>query len=297
MTERNEPTQEVDEACSMAGPTPHALRPYQDEAIMCLRDALKAGKRRVIVYSPTGSGKTVIAAEIIRYARRKSKRVAFVCNRVELVQQTVEQLGRAGISCGVIQGDNTCTEWAPVLVCSIQTIARRGFPDVDLFIIDEAHGCAGSRDYRKMLTKASKTPCIGLTATPFSPGLGRHYKELAGPLFESIIVASTIPELIAAGYLVDLDVYAPSEPDLSGVKVVAGDYQEDQLAEAVDKPQLIGDIVDHWLKLGRGKQTVCFATSIAHSRHIVQRFQEVGIPAEHVDAYTKHEERRDIIGR
>lgn len=297
MTERNEPTQEVEEVCSMAGPTPHALRPYQDEAIMCLRDALKAGKRRVIVYSPTGSGKTVIAAEIIRYARRKSKRVAFVCNRVELALQTVEQLSKAGVSCGVIQGDNTCTEWASVLVCSIQTIARRGFPDVDLFIIDEAHGCAGSREYRKMLVHASGTPCIGLSATPFSRGLGRYYKELDGPLFEQIIAAATIPELIAAGYLVDLDVYAPSEPDLSGVSVVAGDYHEGQLEEAVNKPQLVGDIVDHWLKLGRGKQTLCFATSIAHSRHIVQRFQEVGIPAEHVDAYTKDAERRDIIER
>lgn len=273
------------------------LRPYQAEVIERIRSALRAGKRRLIVYSPTGSGKTVIASEIIRLAREKSKRVAFVCNRVELVLQTVEQLREAGVSCGIVQGGNSCSEWAPVLVCSIQTINRRGFPDVDLLIVDEAHGCAGSRAYLRMLIERAEVPCIGLSATPFSRGLGRHYADLGGPLFEEIIAAATIPGLIADKYLVDLDVYSPSEPDLSGVSIVAGDYHEGQLAEAVDKPKLVGDIVDQWLKLAGGKQTVCFATSIAHSRHIVERFGAVGIPAEHIDAYTDHDTRRDIIDR
>jgi len=271
------------------------LRGYQERAITDLRSALAGGRRRVVLYLPTGGGKTVVAAGIIQQARAKGKRVAFVCNRVELVLQTVEHLQAAGIDCGVVQSVNSRSEWLPVLVCSIQTIARRGFPDVDLIIVDECHGVAGSKDYRRMLRERKSVRTIGLTATPFSRGLGRLDEELAGPLFEEIIVAATIEELIRDGYLVDLDVYSPSEPDLTGVKIVAGDYHEGQLEEATNKPSLVGDIVEQWLKLGGNKQTVCFATSIAHSRHIVERFNAVGVSAEHVDAYTDPDERRDII--
>jgi superfamily II DNA or RNA helicase len=188
------------------------------------------------------------------------------------------------------------------MVCSIQTVARRGLPDVDLIVIDEAHGVAGSQDYRKVLFANNLLPVIGLTATPFACGLAKHYDELHGPLFETMVVAASIRDLINQGYLVDCDIYAPADPDLSGVGISRNaygeaDYNERQLARAVDKPKLVGEIVGHWMRLSQNRPTVVFATSIAHSKHITAEFNGAGIPAEHIDAYTDDEERTAILDR
>lgn len=278
------------------------LRPYQAGAVEQARENGRAGVLRQIIYSPTGSGKTEIAIALIHSANSKGRRVAFVANRIGLVEQAARRLRQSGLSVGVLQGDNTHRLDAPVLVCSIHTVAKRGLPDVDVIVIDEAHGVAGSSHYRELLFRYNALPVIGLSATPFAKGLGKHYDDLCGPLFERIVQAASIRELIDLGFLVDCDIYAPTEPDLSGVALVRNafgeqDYNERQLAAAVDKPSLVGDIVAHWKRLGRDLPTVCFATSIAHSKHIASEFNAAGIFAEHIDCYTDAEERRGILAR
>ena len=270
------------------------LRQYQQNAIDELRNGLRSGTMRQCLTIPTGGGKTRIAGGIIEMATSKRKRVAFICNRIELVLQAFDAFKRLGIDCGIIQGDNSINTGASVLVCSIQTIARRGVPDADIYIIDECHCVPGSDAFLKMMEERNAIPVIGLTATPFAKAMAKDFKGV-GTLFERLVVGATIPQLISEGFLVDCDIYAPSEPDLTGVKIVAGDYQEDQLAEAVDKPKLVGDIVEHYRKLANGKKTIVFATSINHSKHIVECFKESGYRAVHLDAYTKADERREII--
>jgi superfamily II DNA or RNA helicase len=270
------------------------LRPYQETAVNGLRNAMASGFRRIILSSPTGSGKTEMGFEIIRGAQAKGKKVAFLANRIHLVEQTCRRLREAGFEYGIIQGENTTAPWRSVLVCSVQSVAKRGLPDVDLLVIDEAHACAGTQHYREIM--AGK-PVIGLTATPYSKGLGRNYAELGGPLFEIVVTAARIEDLIRDGYLVSADVWAPGEPDLSGVRVTAGDYNEKDLGAAVDKAELVGDIVAHWFKIANNTPTVCFATNIAHSKHIVEQFQAAGVMAEHLDCYTPDEERQAILKR
>lgn len=272
------------------------LRPYQDRTLDVLRGMFRAGKRRVILYSPTGSGKTEMAMEMVKGSRAKQLRVLFTANRIELVGQAWRRFWASGIEAGVIQGDNTRGADRPVVIASIQTLARRGLPPFDLLIVDEAHGVAGSKEYTKLLQQAAGKFVIGLTATPFAKGMAKQVEGL-GALFEGIAKATTIRELIDLGFLVDVDIFGPSEPDLEGVKIVAGDYHEGQLEKAVDQPKLIGDIVSHWHRLAGNKQTVVFATSIAHSQHIVEQFQSTGVIAEHIDCYTEDEDRRKILDR
>ena len=266
------------------------LRPYQENLVNGCRTAL-ATARRIIAYLPTGAGKTLVSTSIIEMAMAKGKRVAFICNRLQLIEQTSAVFDSLGIEHGVLQGSNTRNTGAQVLVCSIQTIAKIPMPDVDLIIIDECHGVAGTKAYRDIMVGKL---VIGLTATTYQKGLGRHHAELGGALFENVVVGADMREMIEQGYLVDADVWAPADPDLSGVKVVAGDYVETQLGEAMNTSGLVGDIVSHWFKIANNTRTMVFAVDIAHSKHICKQFQEAGIAAIHVDYHMTPDEKRDI---
>jgi superfamily II DNA or RNA helicase len=272
------------------------LRHYQQSAIEQLREKIRAGLKRVVLVAATGSGKTRIAAEIIMNAVKNGKRVAFVCNRIELVKQSVAAFEKLGIKCGVMQGQNTWEANAQVVVCSVQTMARRKFNMFCIMIHDECHVTSASKAYHKVIESHNNVIHIGLTATPWSKGMSAPKKWLNGePLWQDIVVAASIPLLIEQGFLVDCDIYAPGEPDLTGVKVVNGDYDKTQLGQAVDKTKLVGDIVKHWFRLAAGEQTVVFAVNVAHSKHITEEFMAQGVDARHVDGYMTEEERRPII--
>lgn len=272
-----------------------SLREYQINAINATRDALRSGLKRVIIQAPCGSGKTLMAASIVSAAKEKQKRVAFVVNRIGLVKQTSRVFNYAWLQHGIIQGSNTRFANSNIVVCSIATLARRGYPqDLDMILIDECHG-ATSEAYTNLIQAYKNIPIIGLTATPYSTGLGRKFEW--GALFEKIVCAATISDLTKQGFLVPFDMYAPEEPDLRGVKIIRGDYDETQLGEACDKPHLVGGIVEHWLKLAKGKSTVVFATNIAHSQHITAEFIAAGISCEHIDCFSTDEERIEILAR
>lgn len=279
------------------------LRPYQLDAEQQARNALAGGAKRVVLYLPTGGGKTLTATSIITKAIAKGRKVVFLANRKQLIHQTSAILHRYGITHGILQAENTRGLDASVLVASIDTVHVRGLPDdVGLLIIDEAHSAAGSAKYKALLEKYNNVPVVGLTATPFAVGMGKHYDELGGPLFEELVVGATIKDLIDGGHLVDCDIYAPSEPDLKGVKSSKGidgllDFNQSELEAAADKPELVGDILTHWRKLANGKQTVVFASGIPHSKHIVETFQAAGISAEHIDYHADDDERAAILGR
>lgn len=264
------------------------LRPYQVDAINELRTSLREGHRKIMLMGATGFGKTTVASEMIASAISKGKRAIFIADRQELVEQASGRLDEDGIHHGIIMADH----WrfdpsAPVQVASIQTLARRTPPDFDLAIIDEAH--VFYKAHATLMEKYSAIPFIGLSATPFTKGLGRHYSKM--------VVAATTSDLIDQGFLVDARVFAPSEPDVAKIQIVRGDYHEGQLAMAADKPELVADIVRTWQELGEDRQTLCFAVNVAHSKHIVEQFREAGISAAHIDAYIDTAERRDIIAR
>jgi len=276
------------------------LRAYQGKGVQDAREALR-NHRRVMLYSPTGSGKTLLATSIIQLAREKNKRTVFVCNRVNLVRQASRVLTKYGIEHGIVQADNTHSVDRDVLVCSIQTLARRGFPKADLFIVDEAHGCT-SETYQQLFATYPITPVLGLSATPFARGLGREY--IWGKMFEKLVVVATIRELIENDppYLVDCEIYAPTKPDLSGVPLVHSeiygtDYNETKLGEVMNRPEVVGDIVTHWRKYADGLQTIVFNVNIAHSKHVCQMFNEAGVQAEHVDCFTSDDEREAVQRR
>jgi superfamily II DNA or RNA helicase len=265
------------------------LRPHQERALDALRTSLAAGRRRPMLQAPTGFGKTLTAAHIIRRALDKGKRVAFTVPAISLINQTVAAFEAEGISCiGVMQGIHERTDREqPLQVCSVQTIARRKRPDVDLAIVDEAHQL--HREIFRWMKDAPHIPFIGMSATPWARGLGKYYDDL--------IIAATTGALIGDGYLAPFAVFAPSEPDLADVRTVAGDFHEGELAAAMDKAAITGDIVETWLKRGEGRSTFCFCVNRRHAEHIAERFLEAGVVAEYMDGTTLREDREAIFDR
>ena len=123
------------------------LRPYQQNAIDALRQALKEGYNRPVLQAPTGAGKTVIAAAIVNMARQRGKRVIFAVPFLSLINQTVERFLQNGIfDVGVMQGMHGLTNPnMPVQVCSVQTLARREIPKSDLVIVDECQNVSNKQ--------------------------------------------------------------------------------------------------------------------------------------------------------
>ena len=234
-----------------------------------------------------------MAAAIIHSARtRFDARVLFVAHRLELIDQTVRQLARWGITeVGVMRADDERTNaLAPVQVATIQTLARRSAPPTDIVFVDEAHRAAGD-SYVRIMGLYPEATIIGLTATPCrldGRPLGDHFDEM--------VMGGTYAQLIADGFVVEPRVYAPHRPvDLTGVRRVAGDWNEGELAEKMI--HVTGDLVAEWRAHAEGRGTVVFACTIAHSEDIVLRFRTEGIRAEHLDGNTPLDERRELLAR
>jgi DNA repair protein RadD len=265
------------------------LRPHQERALAGLRASWASGHRRPMVQMPTGTGKTRLAAEIIRGALAKGKRIAFTVPALTLIDQTIAAFEAEGIHCiGVMQGIHERTDREqPVQVCSVDTVARRKRPDVDLVIVDEAHRM--HKEIFRWMKDCPQVLFIGLSATPSARGLGRYY--------DSLIVGATTADLIRDGYLSAFKAFAPSEPDLANVRTVGGDFDEAGLAEAMDRPVVTGDIVETWLKRGEGRPTLVYGVNRTHAQHIAERFVEAGVAAEYMDAFTDRSERERVFDR
>lgn len=263
------------------------LRGYQADAIHMLRQSLRSGKMRPVLQMPTGSGKTRTAAEIINLSRAKGNRYAlFIVPRISLIDQTVEAFWAEGIhDIGVLQGDHPLTKpTAAVQVASVQTLPRRRLPPASIVIADEVHMRSEWLVAKMASPEWARTPVIGLSATPWTAGMGQVWDDL--------IVPVTMAELIDQGRLAPFRVYAPSHPDLSAVKTVAGDYHEGQLSEVMSG--LTADAVTTWLAKGEGRPTLAFCVKRADARKLCEAFNAAGVPAEYADAYTDRLERTAI---
>jgi len=288
-------------------------RDYQLAGIEVARERIAAGVRALLLVMATGGGKTVVAALVAVGAAKRAKRCLFVGPRREIIAQAFWKLVEAGVpekDLGVIMADgviphaitrepyNAKRPNAPVQVASVQTLANRRMPPADVVFIDEAHHATSStwagivEHYR-----ANGAVVVGLTATPCrADGQG-----LTG-LFEQLHVIATFRQLAEhpqGPFLVAPRTFTtPHRPDLSKVRITdTGDYHQNELAAAMDKGDLVGDVVEHYQRLGPGRRAVIFAASVEHSRHLATAFVAAGVRAEHLDGTTDKDERDAILAR
>jgi DNA repair protein RadD len=274
------------------------LHQFQQEAVAELERHIAEGRRKLLLIAPTGSGKTVIASELIRRWVAQYRRVLFLAHRREIIMQTSAKLMANGVRHGIVMANVDPRPMEPVQVASIDTLHVRGvrsdamnLPPADLVIFDEAHRARG-RTREHLIGLYPNAVLLGMTATPCR-GDGRGL----GNLFDVMVEAPQIAELIVGGFLVKSRVYAPIDPDLKGVKVQQDDYVISQLAGRMNTAGLVGDLVEHWHIHGEQRRTIAFAVDVAHSVAIRNQFLGAGVPAEHLDGKTPIPERADILAR
>jgi len=276
------------------------LRPYQQNALDRIRLAFRTHRAKgvdpkVMVCSPTGSGKGVMLSSVINSAAAKGSKVLFLVHRTEILFQVSDYMDHYEIKHGIIKAGEIYDPRHNVDLASVQTMIRRikhkDFGPYDMIVVDEAHHSTAAT-YVEIIKKYAPKLLLGFTATPCRKsgmGLGAMYNEL--------VIVATMQDLVDQGYLVPVRYFAPFEPDLKGVKITAGDYNEKQLSMAMMQGAITANIVEKWKQLGEGRQTVCFTTTVAHSVAVCEKFRAEGISAEHVDGTTDPEERKDILKR
>lgn len=257
---------------------------YDDQAefVDKLRTALKQGYRSILGVASPAFGKTVVAGYITAQARQKSDASTwFLVHRKNLLRQTSKSFWKSKIEHGLMTSGRRQSKM-PIQVGTIGTVHSRlsKLTPPNILFVDEAHLSRGKM-FETVIRWALDhgTIVIGLTGTP-----ERLDGKSLGDLFEVLIEAKSTRWLIEQGRLSDYEIYTtPVMPDLSAVKKSGGDFNREQLAEAMDKRHLVGNAITHWRKHALGLRTVVYCVNVKHSKHTAETFNAAGIPAVHVD--------------
>lgn len=291
-------------------------RPYQVALERDVYAAWQAGKVNVMPVAATGSGKTVVLSKMILDNDGASVAIA---HRQELVSQMSLALARNGVRHRVVGPDavaRLCRQIhmselgyhfvdpnARAGVAGVDSVIRMDpadpwFRQVTLMVQDEAHHVLKENKWGQAATMFPNARGLLPTATPIradGKGLGRH----ADGLVDAMVLAPSMREIISMGYLTDYRVFAPpSDLDLSNVDTGAGgDFVKAQLSAAVKKSHLTGDVVQHYLRIAKGKLGVTFCADVEHATETAAAYRAAGVPAEVVSAKTPDALRQAILGR
>lgn len=243
-------------------------RPFQQTAHDALRAGAIAGHKNQMVMAPTGSGKTYLGLRIIHEALLKGKKAVFMCDRKTLINQTSEVADKYGLSAhGILQASHwRMNSDAPFQIASAQTVARRQWPDADVIVIDEAHTML--KTWTDHIPDC-RAKVIGLSATPFSTGLGK--------LFTNLINATTMHDLTLSGVLVPMRIMTCTMTDMRGAETKGGEWTENAAAER--GMGIVGDVVSEWIKYAEHRKTIVFGATIKHCEEICRQFNEIGVMA------------------
>lgn len=280
------------------------LRSYQRAQVEQVGRAMRAGYRRILVQAPTGAGKTHEIASIVAAAAEAGIPVLILATRTRLVRQLHERLQAFGIRHGVIAASlpELRNYSARVQVASVDTLHRRSvldrhipMPSAGLVVFDEAH-LATAETRLGILDHYAQAIRIGFTATP-----ARKSGRSLGTAFDCLILGPPIRALTAAGMLVPLRIFNTPLVTAGELKALPkdneNDYQPTALGDLLARPKLVGDILENWLRIAKGKRTLLFCVNKTHGAALLAEFLQHGVKAEILTDQDDERTREDAVGR
>jgi superfamily II DNA or RNA helicase len=272
------------------------LRPYQEKTVYGASKLLSEGKRKLVVQSHTGSGKTVMFSTICdRFIAKQNKRILILVHRTELLGQTRKTLfSWYGINAQAIDADTKQVFDRMVYVGMVETVYKRlkknpnWLPEVGMVIIDEAH----IANFHKLHDFFPGKYILGFTATPQSASKKHPLKEY----FEDVIVGASIKELIDGGALVQNHTYSIKGINRDNLKIAStGDFDEHEMSQEYSKTKHVQNTVDAYVKHSLNKKTIVFNCSIAHSKLVNEAFLAAGFNSRHFDSTMGDEVRKEVL--
>lgn len=282
------------------------LRPYQQESIKAVNEYLKTKEGNPCVVLPTGSGKSLVMAQMIKEWKTQYPplRVCILAHRTELVEQNSAELqGISDFKIGIYAAKLKRRDYDDIIFASIDSIYNRANEFFfDVLIIDESHRipAKGEGKYRKFIEGVTrinpKNRVIGLTATPYRLGSGlicdKHF------ILNEIVYEANTVDLIEQGYLCRLRSKVTATLDLSEVKKSGGDYNQKQLDEVVNTDTHVHEAVNNMIsicKTEKRRSIIIFCVSVAHCKAVSALIESMGYTAPYVTGKTPTDERRELI--
>lgn len=267
------------------------LRSDQEDVRTKLRVALRSSTA-VLVFAPTGFGKTVLAAALIKMIFEAGKRVIFCVHRVDLIVQTAKTFEKFGIPFSYIAAGHHYNPYHRVFIASIATLKNRlGKIPSHYVMVDEAHLSAAS-GWAAVANhyKEDGARLIGLTGSP-----ERLDGKPLGDVWDEMVMGPSVRWLIDNGHLSKYRAFAPAGIDLSGIHTRNGDYVASEIDDLMSGKAVLANAVRHWRKFAAGKRTIAFAPSVARSEQLAAEFRANGVMAIALDGNTPQDERRSAF--
>lgn len=271
------------------------LRPYQHDAIAAVNEGLERGIARPLIGLPTGTGKTVVFAHLIKQ-RRDMGQALVIAHRDELLQQAEDKIKTVipDAMVGQVKGDRQESD-LPIVVASIQTISRQ--KRLDKFpkqwatvIIDEAHHSAAD-SYMRVIEALDSPLMLGVTATP-ERGDG---KPLGGA-WQDLVYQRGILEMMQQGYLCEIRAKAIElDIDMTKFRTSHGDFVDSETSQALTEANAHEAAVRAYKKFAPGRKTIVFTPTVELARVMRDEFRDGGIKATWVHGEMDIEERRERI--
>lgn len=277
-------------------------RDYQLDAIRECSRALRL-HRSALVAMPTGTGKTVTFAEIIRRAVDRGRRVLVLAHREELLDQAADKIeALAGIKAAIEQANRAeADDDSPIVLASVFSMINRldrfGPDRFELVIVDEAHR-ALAQTYRDLLGHFSGAKVLGFTATP-----NRGDEKALGQVFDCIAYDMTLADAISLGWLVPIKTRTIKCPslDLSKVRKRQGELAAGELASVMSEVAVMREAIGPAVEIAGELQAIVFCVTIAHMKCTAETVRQVAqersleLPIACVDGSTPGAERRQIM--
>ncbi len=273
------------------------LYPFQDKLVSQLRQAMMRGAKRVLLVSPTGSGKTVMFAYLVSRMANKGVRSNIMVHRQELLDQVGATLKNFDTNFNYVAASENFEPDPLTHVSSVFTLARRlaTVPVPDYVICDEFHHCikgstwANCIDYWAEINPELRL--IGVTATP-----ERLSGEGLGEMADEMIIGPGTAELMRDGYLCKYKMFAPKKPlDTSHLHSLGGDYKKDEAEALVNKPSITGNAVAHYRQYLNGAPAIAFCVSRKHAYQVAEDFRASGFRAASIDGTMKKPDRKQMV--
>jgi len=272
---------------------PKKIRPYQEKAIIACKKCLDDGDNPLLVL-PTGTGKTIVFAEIIKEFFYEDKNSLVIAHRNELINQAIDKIElQSGILCGKEKAEEY-SSGQKVVVASVQTMKGKRLERFDknnfnLVVVDEAHHSTAD-SYKNIFDYFSKSSILGVTATP-----DRADEKELSEIFNTIAYQYLLTDAIKDGWLCDIKGTRVKDfvIDLSDLRTRYGDFAINDLDKIMT--EYIAPIAKAVKDKSEDRKALIFMPSVASSGLLSDALIQTGIKAGFVSGTTSDEERENIL--